>query len=92
MLAWVNEYEDARPYFLNSLYPNPATNDKIKWNAYVNATLAFLDKNMEKLKKCKEILETPPPVEGIYRGLPFAKSFIIYFNKTYKEAFSAAFN
>ncbi|MCL5031333.1 MAG: hypothetical protein M1480_20205 [Bacteroidetes bacterium] len=92
MLASNNNYFEALKHFKKALYSVPESNKQIKWNAYVNATIAFLDKDMPKLLKYKKELETPPPVDGYYPNLPFVNSFIINFNKTYKEAYERAFN
>jgi hypothetical protein len=92
MLAFDNNYTEAKVYFKISLYKLPANNEQIKWNAYVAATVAFLDKDKETILNSKKILEKPSAEDGYCANLPFIESFILNFNKTYKEAYEAAFN
>jgi len=91
MLAYVNNYSNAIKYFQKSIYKSPMNDKQIKWNAYIYATIAFLVKNIDELVKYKRILEIPSSEDGYCPNLPFVKSFIINFDKTYKEAYEAAF-
>lgn len=87
MLAYQNRYQEAKEFFHKALYISPKSNKQHKWNAYILATIAFLNKDMPTLLKYKNELESPPSVNGYFPNLPFVKSFIKNFNKSYKQAY-----
>jgi hypothetical protein len=62
--AFVGQYKEAIALMKHSYMPE----DKADWNAYVDATIAFLRKDSDALKRARERLSAVPPPVGV--GVP----------------------
>jgi len=62
--AFVGQYKEAIALMKHSYMPA----DKADWNAYVDATIAFLRKDSDALKRAREKLTAVPPPVGV--GVP----------------------
>lgn len=88
MYAFSDEIIIARQRFVGSIDKNKSKDTPILWNDYVLATIAFLDKDLEKLKYHQQIIFNGPMLNGIIANLDVVDRLIMCFHKTYKEAYS----
>ncbi|MDP5208375.1 hypothetical protein [Microbulbifer sp. 2205BS26-8] len=98
MLASTGNYEKAKNYFSMSYSP---MKDKawINWNAFVDATIAFINSDMPGLKSAKEKIELQETITkeaypnfpeywwGKKMNLDVVNGFIACFDKPYVEAY-----
>lgn len=89
MLAFGNNTKASLYYFYKCFYSIPKNNAEKVWNLYVSATIAFLEKELNKLQKYKKELEQLPSIP-FRPHLRFVKAFIKYFNDTYKKAYEGS--
>ncbi len=90
MYAMSGDYSSAKHYFQASLDPQEdLTKATLCWNDYVWATLAFLDKDREKLEKHRNVIAYGPAYNGKKLNLDIVDKFLQHFNKTYREAYTA---
>lgn len=67
--------EDVRPYAES-------------WNLYVDATMAFLDKDRDGLKKSSDLLEKGPKDQGLQKNIDIVHQLLLHFDETYLVAYS----
>ncbi|MCL5031332.1 MAG: hypothetical protein M1480_20200 [Bacteroidetes bacterium] len=91
MLAFNNDDESSLKFFYKCFYSDPKNNSEQVWNVYVSATIAFLEKRLNDLIKCRKKLEQLPPIP-FRPHLRFVKSFIKNFNDSYKKAYEDSLN
>ena len=87
LYAFANMYELAITRFKSSLYEKEPPNHPVRWNAYVNATIAFLEKDKEKLMECREEIAKGPKFKGKIPNLEVVDKFIKYFDEPYSVAY-----
>lgn len=89
MYAFNNEYQIAKKMFEDSINLNPQETEisPILWNEYVNATIAFLDKDMPNLKMYRERIANGPMLNGKKANLDVVDHLIKYFNEPYSRAY-----
>jgi len=88
MYAFNNNYSVAKTRFLSSLNPEEPATTEIMWNDYVYASVAFLDKDFETLKKHRDIIADGPTFNGKKQNLWVVDNFIKCFNEPYAYAYS----
>ena len=89
MYAFANNYEMALDRFKNAKYDTEPEGISIRWDAYVNATIAFLKKDKIKLLECRNQIANGPKINGKAPNLDVVDSLIKNFNKPYFEAYMA---
>jgi outer membrane PBP1 activator LpoA protein len=89
LLAINHDYAEAIPYFENALNESEAEDASFKWNAYVNATIAFLRKDTLALQGYRaEIAESADP-GGTVPNLDVVDGLLQNMDKPYREAYGA---
>ena len=91
MYAFNNEYQIAKKMFEDSINLNLQETEisPILWNEYVNASIAFLDKDMSKLKLYREKIANGPDLNGKKANLDVVDNLIKYFDEPYSLAYRA---
>ena len=87
MYAFNNNYEIAKTRFEHSINPNEPENTPIRWNDYVNATIAFLNGDMTKLKFYRDKIANGPTFNGKKQNLDVVDNLIQYFGQPYSVAY-----
>lgn len=90
MYAFAGEDDIARVRFSRSLIPNPRPDAPIQWNAYVLATIAFLEGDIATLQQSREVILGGATVQGCKPNLNIVNSLIANLGKPYREAYQAA--
>lgn len=89
MYAFAGENARAKERFAKALTPS-GTTSPFEWNAYVRATIAFLDGDRATLEKCRAEIAAGPTVEGVKPNLDIVDSLLRNFGSTYRQAYNAA--
>ena len=89
LYAFGNEYSTAKTWLERSRNVNESEGSPIRWNAYVAATIAFLDRDLELLKKKRDKIAAGPELNGKIPNLGVVDSLIANFERPYSEAYSA---
>jgi len=89
MYAFADNYETALERFKNAKYDPEPEEIPIRWNAYVDATIAFLKKDKIKLLECRNKIANGPKINGKIMNLDVVDSLIKNFDKPYSEAYVA---
>jgi hypothetical protein len=88
MYAFGNDYERAKARFENSFNPKEPADTPILWNDYVHATLAFLDKDANKVRTHRDRIANGPDFDGVKANLAVVDGLICCFDKPYEVAYS----
>lgn len=84
--AFINDYSSALRYFSYSTWDVPP-NAPVVWNAYVNATIAFLRKDEPALRKYRdEIAKLKTPTNLL--NLRIVDNMLAHLNKTYFDVYT----
>jgi len=89
MYAYDGVYDLARLRFRATINPNEPKDTPILWNDYVNATLAFLDKDMDKLVFHRNRIAEGPEFNGSKANLAVVDGLIRCFDKPYAVAYGS---
>jgi hypothetical protein len=73
--------------FRAALDPNELRDSQIRWNAYVKATIAFLEKDREQLIKMRDEIAGGPALRGAVPNLEVVDRLITNFDRPYAEAY-----
>jgi hypothetical protein len=92
MYAFADDDKTAIDRLNNSTYPFEPPELPLRWNAYVYATIAFLKKDMERLKECRKEIAEGPTFEGKKANLDVVDRLIKYFDEPYSKAYGARRN
>jgi hypothetical protein len=87
MYAYANDAETAIERFGKSTYAEEPPDLPLRWNAYVQATIAFLNKDLKQLKECREEIAAGPTFQGEKANLDVVDRLIDNFGKPYFEAY-----
>lgn len=87
MYAFANMKELAVTRFKTTLYDKEPPNYPVRWNAYVNATIAFLEKDKKKLMEFREEIAKGPMIKDKIANLDVVDRFIKYFDEPYSVAY-----
>ncbi|WP_347257296.1 hypothetical protein, partial [Methylocaldum sp.] len=74
-------------HFRAALYENEPAESPIRWNAYVRATIAFLERNREKLAELREEIAKGPRLQGAVPNLDVVDRLITCFDEPYSVAY-----
>ena len=92
MYAFANDTETAIERFDKSTYAEEPPDLPLRWNAYVRATIAFLNKDTKRLKECREEIAAGPTFQGEKANLDVVDRLIDNFDKPYSEAYGGRRN
>jgi hypothetical protein len=87
MYAFADNYQTAIDRFSKSTYAEEPVELPLRWNAYVNATIAFLKKDMNRLKQCREEIVSGPTFQGEKANLDVVDRLIQHFGEPYSSAY-----
>jgi hypothetical protein len=87
LYAFADQNDEALARFKAALVPKEPADSPIRWNAYVQATLAFLEKDREKLAALREEIAKGPKLKGVVPNLDVVDRLIHYFDETYLVAY-----
>lgn len=89
MYAFANDYKTAVDRLNTSTYAEEPLELPLRWNAYVHATIAFLDKDINRLRECREEILEGPTFHGEKANLDVVDSLIKHFDEPYSKAYGA---
>jgi len=89
MYAFADDYRTAINRFSRSTYAEEPPELPLRWNAYVQATVAFLQKDMKRLKECREEILGGPTFHGEKANLDVVDRLIKRFDEPYSKAYGA---
>lgn len=89
MYAFANNYETALKRFENAKYDPEPEVISMRWDAYVDATIAFLKKDRNKLLEYRNQVANGPEIRGKIPNLDVVDSLIKNFDKSYFDAYMA---
>jgi hypothetical protein len=87
LYAFAGQKEKALARFKTALFPREPADSPIRWNAYVQATIAFLERDRKKLAKLREEIAKGPKVQGVVPNLDVVDRLIKYFDEPYGAAY-----
>ncbi len=89
MYAFANDYRTAIDRLNKSTYAQEPPELPLRWNAYVQATIAFLNKDMARLKECREEILRGPTFDGEKANLEVVDRLIMHFDEPYSKSYGA---
>jgi hypothetical protein len=89
MYSFADNYLTAIDRFNRSTYAEEPPELPLRWNAYVRATIAFLQKDMKRLKECREEILSGPTFHSEKANLDVVDRLIKHFDEPYSKAYGA---
>lgn len=89
MYAFADDYRTAIDRFKRSAYAQEPPQLPLRWNAYVQATIAFLSKDLDQLKECRKEIAEGPALQGEKGNLDVVDRLIEHFGEPYSKAYGA---
>lgn len=89
MYAFADDDRTAIDRLNKSTYAQEPPELPLRWNAYVQATIAFLNKDMARLKECREKIFAGPTSNREKVNLKVADRLIMHFDEPYSKAYGA---
>jgi hypothetical protein len=89
MYAFADDYATAVDRFKRSTYAQEPPQLPLRWNAYVQATIAFLNEDLDRLKECRKEIAEGPALEGEKPNLDVVDRLIRHFGEPYSKAYGA---
>ncbi|WKJ89284.1 hypothetical protein QZJ86_14785 [Methylomonas montana] len=77
----------ARARFKTALFEQESPDAPVKWNAHVGATIAFLERDRQKLAELREAIARGPKFQGIVPNLDVVDRLIACFDEPYVFAY-----
>jgi hypothetical protein len=87
MYAFADRKELALARFRTALYAAEPADAPIRWNAYVRATIAFLEHDRKKLAAMREEIANGPKRAGVVPNLDVVDRLIQHFDEPYAVAY-----
>jgi len=87
LYAFAGDNETAIKRFSDAMNANEAKDSPIRWNAYVDATIAFLKKDRERILERRHEIACGPNLDGEIPNLDVVDRLIEGFDKSYAEAY-----
>ena len=87
MYAFADREEQAIARFKKALLTKELDDSPIRWNAYVKATIAFLEKDREKLTELRAQIAKGPIFKGVVPNLDVVDRLIKNFDGPYSIAY-----
>jgi hypothetical protein len=85
--AFAGQKELALARFKTALYRVEPADSPVRWNAYVQATIAFLERDRKKLTELREVIANGPKRQGVAPNLDVVDRLIQYFDEPYAAAY-----
>ena len=89
MHAFADNYVSAIQRFRLTLVATEPEDSPIRWNAYVNATIAFLENDKDTLASCRNEISKGPKFGDVVPNLSVVDSLISHLGKSYSEAYES---
>lgn len=89
LYAFADQKDQALARFKTALFAKEPADSPIRWNAYVWATIAFLERDRKKLAKLREEIAKGPKLKGVVPNLDVVDRLIEYFDEPYSVAYRA---
>ncbi len=86
LYAFANCKDQALARFKTALFAQEP-DSPIRWNAYVLATIAFLERDRKKLSELREEIAKGPKLEGVVPNLDVVDRLIEHFDEPYAVAY-----
>jgi len=86
-LGQIHAFNDQVPLAIIEMRKAVFENSPVHWTCYVNGTIAFLEKDREKLKASLDLLY----MQDNQMNFEFLEKFIKYFDKSYADAYHAVY-
>src|SRR5271165_6176389 len=80
LYAFADKKDHALARFNKALSPKELADSPIRWNAYVQATIAFLERDLKKLTNLREEIAKGPKLEGVVPNLDVVDRLITHFD------------
>lgn len=87
LYAFANQNDQALARFKTALRAKEPADSPISWNAYVRATIAFLERDRKKLTELREEIATGPKHQGVVPNLDVVDRLIEHFDEPYSVAY-----
>jgi hypothetical protein len=87
LYAFAGQQVEAIARFRTALVAEEAADSPIRWNAYVRATIAFLERDRRQLTKLREEIANGPKTQGVVPNLNVVDCLIEHFNQPYSVAY-----
>jgi hypothetical protein len=87
MYAFAGKKDRAVARFKTALLRKEPAASPIRWNAYVRATIAFLEGDRKKLRECRGEIAKGPKVHGAVPNLDVVDRLIEHFGEPYSAAY-----
>ena len=88
LYAFAGENATALSRFKASINPSEPEDSHIRWNAYVRATIAFLEKDREQIVKMRDEIAEGPKFQGIVPNLDVVDRLVHNFDQPYSNAYT----
>lgn len=89
MYAYARKNETAKQRFLESFVDEEPEDSPIRWNAYVRATIAFLDQDRQELERCRDVIAAGPKLGEVIPNLDVVESLLNQLGEPYAKAYEA---
>lgn len=87
LYAFADQKDHALSHFKKALIAKEPGASPIRWNAYVRATIAFLERDRKKLTELREEIAKGPKLQGVVPNLDVVDRLIEYFDEPYALAY-----
>jgi hypothetical protein len=87
MLAYAHDYKSAKEKFQLCMVDVEPENSPIRWNAYVKATIAFLEQDRVTLETCRAEIAAGPKMGDIIPNLDVVDSLLNHIGESYESAY-----
>ena len=87
LYAAADQKDRALARFKTALFIKEPADSTIRWNAYVRATIAFLERDRKKLTELREEIAKGPKLQGVAPNLDVVDRLIEHFDEPYLAAY-----
>jgi hypothetical protein len=87
LYAFANQKEQALARLKVALFAKEPADSPIRWNAYLRATIAFLERDRKQLTELREEIAKGPKHQGVVPNLDVVDRLIENFDKPYSVAY-----
>jgi tetratricopeptide (TPR) repeat protein len=87
LYAAADDKDQALARFKTALFEQEPPDAPVRWNAYVGATIAFLERDRQKLAEFREAIARGPKRQGVAPNLDVVDRLIACFDKPYAIAY-----
>lgn len=87
LYAFADQKDQALARFKKALLSKEPPEAPIRWNAYVHATMAFLEKDRKKLTELRKEIAKGPKLQGVVPNLDVVDRLLQYFDEPYSVAY-----